>query len=127
MNIALHLRRAALAHAERPALAIAGRVVADYATLGDRAARIAGALRGQLGLAQGARVALVLRNCPHWVVFDQAALSLGLVVVPLYTDDRPDNIRVADSRGWQTHLFEGPEGWAARLVAEGLLSEGEAR
>ena len=43
-------------------------------------------------LAPGDRVAIQLRNCPDWVTFDQAALSLGLVVVPLYTDDRPDNI-----------------------------------
>ena len=41
---------------------------------------------------RGGRVAIQLRNCPEWVMFDQAALSLGLVTVPLYTDDRPDNI-----------------------------------
>ena len=44
------------------------------------------------GLRSGDRVAIQLRNCPEWVMFDQAALSLGLVVVPLYTDDRADNI-----------------------------------
>lgn len=44
----------------------------------------------------------------------------------LFTDDRPDNIAMAASRGWQTHLFQGPDGWAARLVAEGLLTEKEA-
>lgn len=44
------------------------------------------------GLRPGDRVAIQLRNCPEWVMFDQAALSLGLVTVPLYTDDRPDNI-----------------------------------
>ena len=43
-------------------------------------------------LAPGDRVALQLRNCPEWVVFDQAAMSLGLVTVPLYTDDRPDSV-----------------------------------
>ena len=43
-------------------------------------------------MPRGARVAIQLRNCPEWVMFDQAALSLGLVTVPLYTDDRPDNI-----------------------------------
>ena len=43
-------------------------------------------------LQPGDRVALVLRNCREWVIFDQAALSLGLVVVPLYTDDRPENV-----------------------------------
>lgn len=41
----------------------------------------------------------------------------------LFTDDRADNINVASARGWQTHLFEGPQGWADRLVAEGLLSK----
>jgi 2-haloacid dehalogenase len=40
----------------------------------------------------------------------------------LFADDRQDNIRMAASRGWQTHLFEGPDGWADRLVAEGLLA-----
>ncbi|MEJ8562809.1 HAD family phosphatase [Yoonia sp. GPGPB17] len=41
----------------------------------------------------------------------------------LFADDRPDNVAVAAARGWQTHLFEGPQGWADRLVAEGLLSK----
>lgn len=45
----------------------------------------------------------------------------------LFTDDRIDNIDAADARGWQTHLFQGPQGWADRLVAAGLLTEGEAR
>jgi 2-haloacid dehalogenase len=44
----------------------------------------------------------------------------------LFTDDRPENVDAARARGWRTHLFEGPEGWAGRLVAEGLLSEEEA-
>jgi long-chain acyl-CoA synthetase len=43
------------------------------------------------GLNPGDRVALQLRNSPEWVMFDQACLALGLVVVPLYTDDRPEN------------------------------------
>lgn len=40
----------------------------------------------------GERAAISLRNCPEWVYFDQAALGEGLVTVPLYTDDRPDNV-----------------------------------
>lgn len=43
-------------------------------------------------LAEGDRVAVMLRNCPQWVMYEQAALSLGLVLVPLYVEDRPDNI-----------------------------------
>ena len=44
------------------------------------------------GLRPGERVALLLRNGPEWVVAEQAALGLGLVVVPLYPEDRPDNV-----------------------------------
>ncbi|MCV2867827.1 HAD family phosphatase [Defluviimonas sp. WL0002] len=39
----------------------------------------------------------------------------------LFTDDRHDNIAAAALRGWKVHRFDGPEGWAARLLAEGLL------
>jgi len=49
------------------------------------------AMRGENATC-GGRAAIQLRNCPEWVMFDQAANSLGLVTVPLYTDDRPDNI-----------------------------------
>lgn len=44
----------------------------------------------------------------------------------LFTDDRPENVQAAARRGWQTHRFEGPEGWARRLVAAGLLTEEDA-
>jgi long-chain acyl-CoA synthetase len=43
-------------------------------------------------LPAGARVAVMLRNCVEWVCFDQAAQSLGLVVVPLYATDNAENI-----------------------------------
>ncbi|KIN76308.1 2-haloacid dehalogenase [Sulfitobacter mediterraneus] len=44
----------------------------------------------------------------------------------LFTDDRIDNINAAAARGWQTHHFTGPEGWANRLVLAGLLTEEDA-
>ena len=43
-------------------------------------------------LKAGDRVAICLKNSPDWVAIDQASLGLGLVTVPLYTDDREDNI-----------------------------------
>ena len=43
-------------------------------------------------LAPGDRVALLLANSIEWVCFEQAALALDLVVVPLYTWDSPENI-----------------------------------
>ena len=45
----------------------------------------------------------------------------------LFTDDRAENISAAAARGWQTHLFDGPEGWAGALVAVGLLTPEEAQ
>ena len=45
----------------------------------------------------------------------------------LFIDDRADNIAAAKARGWQGHLFEGSRGLADRLVAEGLLTEEQAR
>ncbi len=44
------------------------------------------------GLQSGDKVAIMAKNSREWVVFDQAALGLGLVTVPLYVDDRPDNV-----------------------------------
>lgn len=44
----------------------------------------------------------------------------------IFADDRADNIAAAAARGWKTHQFESPGGWAARLVAEGLLTAEEA-
>ncbi|MFV0437605.1 MAG: AMP-dependent synthetase/ligase [Desulfopila sp.] len=43
-------------------------------------------------LHAGDRVALMLPNGPDWLSFDLAAHQLGLIVVPLYLNDRPDNV-----------------------------------
>ncbi len=44
----------------------------------------------------------------------------------LFADDRHDNITAAQARGWNTHLFESPDGWANCLVSHGLLTSEEA-
>ncbi len=63
-------------------------------------------------LAVGDRVAIMLRNCPQWVMFDQAALGLGLVTVPLYTNDRPDNVSyILAEAGVKLLLLEGNLQW----------------
>jgi len=59
-------------------------------------------------LEAGDRVALMLRNCPQWIFFEQAALAMGLVVVPLYTDDRAENVSyVLQDAGVKLLLLEG--------------------
>ena len=66
------------------------------------------------GLVSGDRVAVMLRNSVEWVIFDQAALGLGLVTVPLYLDDRPDSAAyILDHCG------------ARLLLAEGRLQQGK--
>jgi 2-haloacid dehalogenase len=44
----------------------------------------------------------------------------------LFADDKAENITAAARRGWRTHQFETWQGWAQRLVAEGLLTNKEA-
>ena len=63
----------------------------SWGEVGEQVSRWQAALAAEQ-LLPGDRVAVHLRNSREWVYFDQAALACGLVTVPLYTDDRPDNI-----------------------------------
>ena len=62
-----------------------------WADMAKRVARWQAAMQKD-GLVAGDRVSIRYKNSIHWVVFDQAAQGLGLVTVPLYVDDRGDNI-----------------------------------
>lgn len=74
------------------------------------------------GLKAGDRVAVMLRNSPEWVIYDQAALGLGLVVVPLYTQDRPENVAyIIHDSGCKVLLIEGAEQWKALSEVKGQL------
>ncbi|MCH2190498.1 MAG: long-chain fatty acid--CoA ligase [Gammaproteobacteria bacterium] len=66
-----------------------------------------------LGLQKGDRVSICYKNSIEWVVFDQAALRLGLVLVPLYTADRADNMAfVIANAGVKLSLFADNGSWA---------------
>ena len=71
------------------------------------------------GLQRGDRVAIMLRNSPEWVMCDIAALGLGLIVVPLYTQDRPENVAyiIGDAQ-CRVLLIESDEQW--RSLGHGL-------
>ncbi|WP_258364379.1 long-chain fatty acid--CoA ligase [Nitrosomonas sp. Nm84] len=76
-------------------------------------------------LVPGDRVAVMMRNCPEWIAFEQAALGLGLIVIPLYTDDRVENAAyVIDDAGVRLLLLEHADQWqefvAIRDQVEGL-------
>ena len=72
-------------HAEGGWRDFPAREIASYA------ARWQAFLRAE-GLVPGDRIALCLKNGIHWVAADQGALGLGMVVVPLYVDDNPENV-----------------------------------
>jgi long-chain acyl-CoA synthetase len=74
------------------------------------------------GLQHGDRVAVLLRNCKEWVTFDQAALGCGLVIVPLYTDDRPESAAyILNHSGAKVLLLQGEEQWQGLLTVHEQL------
>lgn len=63
-------------------------------------------------LEPGDRVAIMARNSRFWVMFDQAALGMGLVVVPIYTEDRVDNVAyVLQDSGTKLLVIGGQGQW----------------
>jgi len=65
-------------------------------------------------LEPGDRVGLCARNRVEWMLFDQAALGLGLVIVPLFYNDRPDNMAYClNDAGVKLLLLEDGKLWPA--------------
>ncbi|MBT7950357.1 MAG: long-chain fatty acid--CoA ligase [Gammaproteobacteria bacterium] len=63
-------------------------------------------------LKPGDKIAIMARNSRYWVIFDQAALSLGLIVVPVYTEDRADNVAyILDNAEVKLLVIGGDEQW----------------
>ena len=82
MNIAHFLRQSARIHADRIAIHRGKSAFLRYGELGDRAARLAGALAG-LGVNPGDRVALFLENHPAYLEALYGVFHAGAVAVPL--------------------------------------------
>jgi long-chain acyl-CoA synthetase len=83
VNIATLLHNAARSFGDRPALSVGDELLLSYATLSERAARLAAGLRAREGLAPGARVALVMSNRPAYLEVLFGIWHAGLVAVPL--------------------------------------------
>jgi long-chain acyl-CoA synthetase len=87
--------------------------------IGERAGRFRAALQAT-GLRKNERVAVLLPNGVDWVAFDLAALSLGLVVVPLYPRDGVRNQgRILVQSGARVLLADTLERWAQLADAAG--------
>ncbi len=85
----------------------------SWSEAGHLAARWQAALAAE-NLQPGDRVAVLMQNCPQWVMYDQAALANGLVVVPLYTQDRAENVAyILQNAGAKVLLIGHQEHWDA--------------
>ncbi len=83
----------------------------SWQNVADQIANIQQAIK-QEQLERGDRVAIMLRNCPEWVMFDIAAMACGLVTVPLYTNDRPNNVAyVIKDAGVKILLIQNQRQW----------------
>ncbi len=83
----------------------------NWAEMQEKAARWQQAMQAD-GLRAGERVAVMLNNCLEWVLFDLAATGLGLVTVPLYVNDRPENFAyILQSTEAKLLLTDGLQQW----------------
>ena len=95
----------------------------DWREVGDRVARMREGLRRE-GLQPGERIAVMLKNSINWVVADQGAFAHGLVTVPLFVDDRPDNVAfILNDANVKLLVIDGEEHWKRlKTVREQLLT-----
>ncbi|MBT5031169.1 MAG: long-chain fatty acid--CoA ligase [Proteobacteria bacterium] len=76
----------------------------------------------ELNIEKGDRVAIHIPNGTLWVACDQACLRLGLVVVPLYVEDRADNASyVLENSGARVLVTETLKEWQAIEQCEETL------
>ena len=76
------------------------------------------------GFKSGDRVAILLNISPDWVAFDQAAMGLGLVVVPLFVNDNPENIlHILKDSGARFLLIKEAETWRQLSAKKNQLPE----
>jgi long-chain acyl-CoA synthetase len=122
MNIAHHLARAAALHPGAPALGSGLDVVADFASLRDRAARLAGALRGRLALSRGARVALLMPNAPAYVELLYACWWAGLAALPINVKLHAREVAYILDHAQASIVFAAAE--AVEIAAEAVRESG---
>ncbi|MDP6874125.1 MAG: AMP-binding protein [Alphaproteobacteria bacterium] len=83
MNQASLLHKAALSFGDLPAVTAGLNILYNYRELSDRAARLGGAMTGQLGLNKGDRVAIMMKNAPAFFEVLYGAWHAGLNAVPI--------------------------------------------
>ena len=142
MNIAMWVARNGGTMGDRPAIACGDKVVHNYAEMAGRVARIAGGLRRGLGMKEGDRLALLMKNCPEYMECMFGAWHGGLAAVPINaklhpsefkyiiensgakvciaTSDLAEDLAGANVEGLERLIVIGDKDHAALLTAEPL-------
>jgi long-chain acyl-CoA synthetase len=96
-------------------------VSTSWREIGEQVARAREGLRRD-GFVHGDRIALMMKNSSSWVLFDQAAYANGMVPVPLFVDDRPDNVAyILNDASVKVIVIDGEEHWKRlKTVADQL-------
>ena len=113
-------------HPNKPYLSqpIAGGQVEQYnwAEVGDQARRAASWLRA-LELPAGSRIAIISKNCAHWIMTDLAIWMAGHVSVPLYPNLTAESVRQVLEHAQAAVVFVGKlDDWPAMApgIPEGI-------
>jgi long-chain acyl-CoA synthetase len=93
VNLAMWVARNGGTVGDKPATAYGDKVVHTYAEMADRVSRIAGGLRQGIGMAEGDRVALLMKNCPEYMECMFGAWHGGLVAVPINAKLHPSEFK----------------------------------
>ncbi len=119
MNTAGLLHNAARSFGDRTALSVGDAPVRSYGELARRAAGLATGLRENLGLARGARVALVMANTPAYFEVLFGIWHAGLTAVPVNAKLHPREVAYILNHSRAAACFVTAE-QAAALAAAGL-------
>ncbi len=89
-----------------------------WADVGEQARRAASWLRGR-DLPQGSRIAIISKNCAHWIIADLAIWMAGHVSVPLYPNLNAESVRQVLEHSESALAFIGKlDDWPA--MADGI-------
>ncbi|HEX4858571.1 MAG TPA: long-chain fatty acid--CoA ligase [Usitatibacteraceae bacterium] len=93
----------------------------SWREMSERVARFRAALQRE-GLQTGDRIAVMLKNSIDWIVADQGAFAHGLVTVPVFVDDRADNVAfLLGDAGVKLLVIGGDEHWKRLAPLKGQL------
>ena len=123
MNLAVWVLRNGLRYPSEPALAVGDRVHADWATLAQQVAALAGGLRNDLGLHPGDRVAIVMNNRPEYLEALFAIWHAGLVAVPVNARLHRDEVAyIVEHSGTSVAIGDAEHGDDLEVVADAVDS-----